>query len=523
MAELVDARGLGPRGVKTVGVRIPPLAPGWQQSVRSDLLQEESNLKTEVTKGEGHQVVMKVEADSKDIEPLLDRAYRDIGRDIKVPGFRKGKVPRRVIDTHVGAERVRAEAIKEGMPILYMMSVGEAGIFPVSEPEIEILSMDQDGSVVFEVKVDVKPEIEVRDYVGLEVDPPDTEVKEEDVQRALDEARDRFATLEVVDGRPVEKGDYVIFDYKMFAEGIGEEESGGSDRMVEIGAEDFLPGFDDQLAGARKGDILDVAVTLPIDFEIEQLSGKPATFRTIVKEIKRKVLPPLDDDLAKEVSRFDTIEEFEQDLRERLAELKRSAGERALRARVVDELVSRTYIDLPESMVDEQIQREIHEMSHELEDRGISLDEYLERTKGSRYQLEKALKDQVVERLKSELVVDAVASAEDIEVTDEEAEAELRQAFQDSGGDADKLVEQAKKLGRLGSAKASMRLSKAVDFLVEKAELKGEPPGAGVVATGIEPGEGGAPQEEEPQEEKPEEEVAGEAVEEETPKESGLE
>jgi trigger factor len=192
-----------------------------------------------VTKGEGHQVTIKVEAGPEDMEEILERTYKDLSTKVKVPGFRKGKVPRAVIDSHLGVEYVRTEAIKNGLPTLYVLGVIESGIEPVSDPEINVLDLPDDGGVSFEAKVDVKPEIEVKDYKGIEVDKPDTEVTEEDLQRTLDEARDRFATLEVVEGRPVTEGDFVMFDFKVFTDGVPLEGSAGSDRMTEVGAGDF--------------------------------------------------------------------------------------------------------------------------------------------------------------------------------------------------------------------------------------------------------------------------------------------
>jgi trigger factor len=425
-----------------------------------------------VTKGEGHQVTLKVEAGPEDMEEILERTYKDLSSKVKVPGFRKGKVPRAVIDSHLGVEYVRTEAVKNGIPTLYVLGVIESGIEPVSDPDINVLDLSDDGGVSFEAKVDVKPEIEVKDYKGIEVDRPDTEVTEEDLQRTLDEARDRFATLEVVEGRPVAEGDFVMFDFKVFTDGVPLEGSAGSDRMTEIGAGDFFPEFDEQLVGARKGDILDVVINFPPDYGERALAGKPATFRTIIKEIKRKVLPELDDGLAKEISSFETMEEFKEDMRKRIARVKESMGERETRQKVVKALADRTYVDLPESMVEQHVEHEIEEMSDELSQRDITLDDYLGALKGTRYELEKAIRERVVEGLKAELIIDAVATAEGIEISDEEADDFIRDSAAQAGGDPDKLVEDARAGGRMSAVKANMRLSRAVDVLLENAVFK---------------------------------------------------
>jgi trigger factor len=426
---------------------------------------------------------LKVEATPEDLVEILEQTYKELSRKVKVPGFRQGKVPRQVIDSHLGPEYVRAEAVKNGLPTLYVMGVEDSGIMPVADPDINIIDVSDDGSVVFEAKVDVKPEVEVKDYKGLEVDRPDVSVADEDVQQALDEARDRFATLEVVEARPVQKGDFVMFDYKVFTDGVPLEGSQGMDRMTEIGADDFLPGFDEQLDGARKGDIIDVVVNFPPDYGERTLAGKPATFRTMVKEIKRKVLPELDDGLAKEISSFETLEEFKDDLRKRIAKVKEVMGERDIKQQVVQVLVDKTYVDVPESMIQHQVNLEIEDMTEELAQRGIGLDEYLEAMKGTRYQLEKAISERLVEGIKAELVIDAVASAENIEVTDEEAEDYIRESALQAGGDPEKIIEETRSHGRLSGVKSNRRLSRAVDVLVDNAVFKD----GGAVADGVAP------------------------------------
>ena len=410
------------------------------------------------------------------MERIIGETYRELSRKVTVPGFRKGKVPRKVIDSHLGAEYVRSEAIRNGLPTLYLMGVRDSGILPVSDPEINLLDTDDEETVAFEAKVDVKPEVIVELYKGIVVQKPDTEVTDEDVGEALDEARDRLATLEVVEGRPVEEGDFVLFDYKVFSDGVPLEGSSGSDRMTEVGSGDFIEGFDEQLVGGRKGDILDIHVTFPPEYGEKELAGKPATFRTIVKEIKRKVLPELSDDLARQVSHFETLEEFKVDLGERIAGAKELRGQRQVREEVVKDLVERTDVDLPDSMVDDQVRREVEEFAQELEGRGTTLDEYLEAMKGTRQQLEKGIRESVVSGLKAELVMDAVADAENIEVSDQDAEERIRESVSMSGGDPDKAVKEAGRQGRIPGIRASMRLTRAIDFLVESSVFEGEEP-----------------------------------------------
>lgn len=466
-------KSFGAAGDGTAGLRGGrKVTPRRRRSYHTVEKWKENHLKTEVTRGEGHQVTLKVEAGPEDLEGILEQTYKELGRTVRIPGFRKGKVPRAVIDSHLGSDYVRSEALRNGLPTLYVMGVQDSGIMPVSDPEINVLDMAEDGAVTFEARVDVKPEVEVRDYKGIEVDRPEVEVTEDDVKRALDEARERFATLEVVETRPVQQGDFVMFDYKVFTDGVPIEGSSGTDRMTEVGSGDFLPGFDEQLVGARKGDIIDVVINFPPDYGERALAGKPATFRTMIKETKHKVLPELNDDLAREVSSFETLDEFKDDLRERIKHVKEVVGERTVREQVIKALADKTYIDLPESMIQHQVDREIEEMSDELSDRGITLDDYLGAIKGTRYQLEKAIRERVVDGLKAELSIEAVADAEGIEISEDDAEDYVRENALQAGGDPESILEDIKLHGRLPAIKANLRLSRAIELLAENAVYK---------------------------------------------------
>lgn len=427
-------------------------------------------------KKEGHEVTLRIEAEPDDLREAINETYREISRTISVPGFRKGKVPRQIIDRKLGAENVFKQAVERGLPSLYLAGVESSGIFPVSEPKITMIETREDRSVVFEATVDVKPDVQVKDYKGIKVDRPETDVSDDDVERAMQQARERFATLEVVEGRPASQGDYLLFDYKAFAEGIPEEGASGSDVLIEIGAGDFLPGFDDQLVGARKGDIIDVVVNFPPDYGVRELAGKPATFRVIVKEIKTKVLPPMDDKLVKEISTFETVDQFKQDLRDKIYQLKEIAAEREVRQKVVDNLVDRTYIDIPESMIKREVEREIEDFAEKIRERGIDFEDYLKAAKITRYELEKMFRPKIVKSLKAELVLDAVAEAEGIQVSETEAEEYIRERVASAGGDSERVLDEIKRSGEVPVIIANMRLSRTVDFLVENAEIRGGVP-----------------------------------------------
>ncbi|MDD5748123.1 MAG: trigger factor [Actinomycetota bacterium] len=431
-------------------------------------------MKTEVTEKKGSQVVLKVVAENEDLESFLKDAYREFSLNLKIPGFRKGKIPREIIDRHIGRERVRLEALKNGLPELYMRGIMEAGILPVCKPELNIVEVGEDGPVVFEAKVDVKPEIELKDYKGVRVAMPDTSVTDEDVKKALDDAREKFATLEPVEGKAVENGDYVTFNYKVFADGVPLEGKSGSDIVIEIGANDFLPGFDEQLLKARKGDVLDVAITFPPDYEVRELAGKPATFRTMIKEVKKKVLPPLDDLLARELGDFNNLDELREDIKKRLEETKKSVADKVLRDRILKTIMDRTYVEIPEKMIEEEVAGEIEQFEERLEEKGITLDDYLKAAKLTRYELEKSIRKDVAEEIKSQLILDAVANAEGIEASEEEAKKYLERIAETSGVEPKEFVLRVEEQGGLPSMMGNLRLSNAMDFLVENACVAGE-------------------------------------------------
>jgi trigger factor len=403
------------------------------------------------------------------LEPLMDKAYRELSNSIKIPGFRKGKIPKQVIDSHIGRDQVRSEAVRNGIYELYLLGIEDSGILPVSDPKLDIVDMDDEGKMIFEAVVEVKPEVEVKNYKGLVVKKQDTSVSDEDIDQAIEEIRERFATLEIVDARPIAEGDFVLFDYKVFAENVPVEDASGTDQMLEIGSNDFLEGFDEQLVGARKGDIIDVTVKFPETFQDASMAGKPATFRTIIKEIKKKMLPPLNDELAKEASQFETLDELKADLRPRLEKTKEMFAERESKNELVEIVVDQTEVDLPEGMVDRHIEDEIHGFEHELNSRGITLDEYLYSIQGTRDQLKGAVMENVKQSLKGELVLEAVAKAENLEVSDDEVEEYIRENATNFGGDPEGMIEMAKSSGRISAIKSQVLLAKAVDVLVENA------------------------------------------------------
>lgn len=415
---------------------------------------------------------MKVEIGPDDLEEILEKTYQDISRNVKIPGFRKGKVPRKVIDSHIGADQVRYEAIKNNLADLYAMGIEDSGISPVSEPELDIKELNDDGKLIFEAHVDVKPEVTVENYKNIEVDSPETEVTDDDIEEAVNELRERLATLEIVEGRPVEEGDYTLFDYKTFAEGVSSEESAGSDVMIQVGSNEFIEGFDEQLVGAKKGDIIDVSVKVPEGFPEESIAGKPATFRTIIKEIKHKVLPPVDDNLVKEASPFETIEEFKEDLKPKLESQKKSMADREVISQLMDKLVEATEIDLPESMVRRQMNAEMEEFAMELRMRGADVNDFWNSMGGSKEAFEESIRERVEESLKSELILEAIADQENIEVSVEDAEEYIRSNASSFGGDAEKLIEMARERDGLAGVKANLRISKAVDVIKDNAVHK---------------------------------------------------
>jgi trigger factor len=415
-------------------------------------------------------VKINVVVEPDELGPAIERTARRLGREVKVPGFRKGKVPRQVLEARIGREALIAEAIEhEAVPEFYAKAVEEHGVEPLSRAKVEPPDYQDGEPLEFSATVEVKPEIDLPDYRGVEVERPALEVTDEHVDTQVDQLRERFAQLEVI-GRPLAKGDYAQIDVRATRHSDEIPELTRTDFLYEVGSGTVVPELDQQLEGARKGDILKFNATLP-ESAGERLGGQEVTFTVLVKEAKAKVLPKLDDDFAQEASEFDTLDELRAHLRERLDEAAEAQTRAEIETRVLGSYLDQIEVPLPESMVNDELQYRARRFVEQLNLMGLSLDQYLQGAETTQEQLEADLRAQAERAVKAQLVLEAVAAAEGIEADDEEVEAEIQRQAQRLGRDPED-VRKALGQGRAGVIRGDILRSKALTFLVEHAEVR---------------------------------------------------
>lgn len=444
-------------------------------------------LKAEVEELEVNRVLLKVEVDSEEVNRAIDQAFRTLAREVFVPGFRKGKVPRRVLQARIGMEPIYEQVVENHLLDFYTRAVEQAGIDPVSEPEIEDVNIEEGKPLTFTAKVEVKPVIQLGDYRGIEVAAPDRSVTEEEVKRHLDRLRERFARLESVPGKRLEKGDFALIDFNGTVNNLPLEGGSAQDFMYELGTGMLWPEFDRELEGKRVGDILDIKVKIPEEFEDEKVAGDIASFKVIVKEVKVKKLPEANDDFAREASAFDTLEELENDIRGKLEKIKEAEAEKQIANEVLNKLVGQLEVELPPGMVNRYVNRRKERLELGLKDVGLTLDRYLEAIGYTAEKMEDELTEGAIKSIKAELILDEVARRENLQVGEEELEQEMAERARASGVTPEKFREMLEEKGAIEYLRQELLLEKALKFLRDSAVLITGDEGAPEAAA-IEPG-----------------------------------
>jgi trigger factor len=426
-------------------------------------------MKTSVDEIGKNKVRMTVEVPSSDVEALLNRTYKRLARQVKVPGFRPGKAPKAIIDQRLGKDYVRSEALKEGLPDLYAEAVSDADLDVVAPPEIDVKTFESGSDLTFEAVVETRPTPELNDYDGLEVTKPPGEVTDADVDEQIERLRVRFASLEVVE-RPIKKEDFALVDLTTYRHDVTVDELTAKDLLVEVGAEMLVPELDKELEGKRKGDILKITATLPERFG--ERAGWQVGMQILVKDVKARKLPPLDDDFAKTCSEFDTLDELRADIREKVSEMKESHAEAHLREHVLDAFVTEAVdVDLPGGMVNLEIDSILTSFARVLAAQGVTLERYMEMEKIDAEALRQRFSEQAERNLKLRLGLDAVAEAEGLDVTDEDRETELKRLAERSQTTPDEVRRVVDERGDWKSIDGDILRSKALDLLVQRADI----------------------------------------------------
>ncbi|BDG46270.1 trigger factor [Parageobacillus sp. KH3-4] len=418
---------------------------------------------------EGHEGVLTVEVDAEKVNEGLDAAFKKVVKNITVPGFRKGKVPRVIFEKRFGVEALYQDALDILLPEAYAKAVEEAGIEPVDVPKIDIEQMEKGKSLIFTARVTVKPEVKLGQYKGLEVEKMDATVTEEDVENELKRLQENYAELVVKEDGKIEKGDTAVIDFEGFVDGKPFEGGKAENYSLEIGSGVFIPGFEDQLVGMKAGEEKEIEVTFPEEYHAKELAGKPATFKVKVHEVKAKQLPALDDEFAKDVDdEVETLEQLKEKIRARLEETKKNEAETALRDAVVEKAAENAEIDIPEVMVKNETDRMLREFDQRLQMQGLNLDLYYQFSGQDEAALREQMKEDAEKRVRVALTLEAIAKAENIEVTEEEVNEELEKMAKTYNLEIEKLKEL---LGNLEGVKEDLKWRKTIDFLVEHSKV----------------------------------------------------
>ena len=427
-------------------------------------------MKAELLKKEGNKVTFKLTVDNDKFESAVNKAYNKNKGKYNIPGFRKGKAPRMVIETQYGKGVFYNDAIDMLLPEIYPVAIKELDIDPINRPELDIEEISKDHGLVMVATVEVKPEFELGEYKGIEVAKVENTVTEEEVTLRLDEMRNRNARVLSVEDKALENGNTAIIDFEGFESGVAFEGGKGENYSLVIGSNTFIPGFEEQLIGKKAGEEVEVNVTFPEEYHAENLAGKPVVFKVKVNDVKVKELPELDDEFAKDASEFDTLAELKADVKAKAQEEATKSAEGEMRNAIVEKVAENTEIEIPEAMVENQIDNMLMELNYQLQYQGLSLQQLLQMTGRTIEELREERKEDAKRLVKSSLVIEAVAKAENVEVTDEEFNAELETLASMYKMEAEKLKSTLKD-SDIEDIKGQIKIRKTIDLLVENANI----------------------------------------------------
>lgn len=425
----------------------------------------------QVEKLEKNMAKVTIEVSAEALEKAIQGAYNKNKGKISIPGFRKGKAPRAMIEKMYGKEIFYEDAANALIPDAYADEMENCELDIVSQPKIDVIQLESGKPFIFTAEVATKPEVSLGKYKGVKVDKIEVSVTDEEINAALDKERENNARIVSVEDRAVKDGDQTVIDFEGFVDGVAFDGGKGEDYPLTIGSGSFIPGFEEQLVGAEIGKETEVNVTFPEDYQAEELKGKAAVFKCTVKEIKQKELPELNDEFAGEVSEFDTLDEYKADIKKKLEDKKAADAKAAKEDAVIDAIIEDAAMDIPEAMLATQQRQMVEDFAQRIQQQGLSIDQYFQFTGLTPDKFMEQVKPQAEKRIKSRLVLEAVAAAEKIETTEEELEAELVKMAETYKMELDKIKElmgdHEKK-----QMKDDLAIQKAVEFVVESAKEK---------------------------------------------------
>lgn len=411
---------------------------------------------------------LEIEISAEDFEAAIEKAYLKARKNIAMPGFRKGKAPRKLIEKEYGEQVFFEDAVNLLYAPVVNGAVEESGLELVTRPEVEVTEISKENGVKLKATCITKPEVEVKDYKGIEVEKVVNPVTDEDINKQLDALREKNVTVETVDDRAAENGDDVVIDFEGFKDDVAFEGGKAEDFTLSLGSGQFIPGFEDQIVGHNAGEDFDINVTFPDEYQVKELAGAPAVFKVKLKSISKKVMPELDDDMVKDSTEFDTVDEYKADVKKKLEEANEKHADSEVEAKIFDKVIENMTAEIPQVMFDNRVNEMISELEQRLAPQGISLDLYMQYTGQTIDTVKKAYAEQAEKQVKLRLALEKIAKLENIEVTEDELKAEF-----DKLAEAYKLdVDQIKQFIHDDDLKKDIAVGKAVDLIKDAAVIK---------------------------------------------------
>ena len=427
-------------------------------------------MKAELIKKEGNKVTFNLTVDNDKFETAINKAYNKNKGKFNVQGFRKGKAPRKLIEAQYGKEVFYNDAIDIILPEVYPQALDTLNIDPIDRPALDVQEISKDNGLVMLIEVEVKPEFELGNYKGIEIAKVENTVTDEEVESRLQDMVNRNARLVSVEDKAIENGDTAVIDFEGFENGVAFEGGKGENHNLVIGSNSFIPGFEDQLVGKKAGEEVEVNVTFPEQYHAENLAGKPAVFKVKINDVKVKEVPALDDEFAKDTTEFETLAELRADVKAKAEEEAKNRAEAEMRNALVEKVAENTEVEVPNAMVENQIDNMIMELNYQLQYQGLNLQQLLQMTGRSIEELRSERREDAARLVKSSLVLEAIAKAEGIEVSEEELTTELEKMASMYRMEVEQLKSSLRETD-LEDIKGQLKIRKTIDFLVENAKL----------------------------------------------------
>lgn len=425
-------------------------------------------MKVTVENGENQQVTLTIEVEAAEVNKAVEQACKRLANRVSIPGFRKGKAPRMIVERHVGKDAVLQEAFDIVAPKALSKAFDEQKIDPVTRPSVDIETLEEGKDLVFKATVTPRPEVKLGDYKGLNVPKNEVNITDEDVEKQLKTFQDRQGKLvDAPEGAEVKDGDFTTLDFKGFVDGEAFDGGEGKDYPLQIGSNSFIPGFEDQLVGAKIGEERDVNVKFPEEYHAKELAGKDATFKCTIRSSKTKELPAIDDELAKKVSKFETLDELKADIRKNLEENAERTAENDQKSAAIEMATNNITVDIPAVMIDNRVTAMIQEMAMRLEQQGMKLEQYLQYAGTDIAKLREQYRETAEKNVKTDLMLEEVAKAENIKVEAKDLDKEVAAMAAAYGATPQQVQKIIKEQGRIGDLAASVLRKKTAQFIID--------------------------------------------------------